>query len=271
MKKTDVLFHETFPPQAEYLSSLIRLAAEPFEGSKEEISEITGIPTGKQKGKVVPHIKYANYMGLVSYSENNKRFTLQLTDLGRLVLENDPFLFENITKQICHYNLSDPERKISLWSSLLHRVPHKLDAPIGIAYAKDKLLQEYGFQVEIGVVKSSYDGGFFDSLDFVDWSDKEICYRHSFITEQNVELYAYTLLQTWESVFPQNNEITIHDIIEVMMWGTAYGFDMDDVIMALDLLEQKRYVQLNRQLYPLTIARLQTSATVLKNLYANMI
>ena len=271
MKKTDVMFHETFPPQAEYLSALIKLGADQFEGTKEEISDITGIPTGKQKGKVIPHIKYAAYMGLLSYSEKNKKFLLQLTDLGRVVLGNDSFLFENITKQICHYNLVDQEKGAYLWSYLLYKVPHNLDEPIGINYAKDKLAQEFGFQIELSAVKSSYVGGLFDALDFVDWDDKDICFRHSYVYEQNIALYAYTLLQLWERLFPDKNEITIDDITETIKWGVQFGFDRDDVIMALDMIAQKRHIQVNRQLFPMTIARLQASNTVLEDLYVDMI
>ena len=243
MKKTDVLFHETFPPQSEYISALIKLGADQYCGTKEEISEITGIPTGKQKGKVVPHIKYAAFMGLLSYSEDNKKYCLQLTELGQKVAVNDLFLFENITKQVCHYNLSDPVNGAYLWSYLLYRVPHTLEESIGINYVKDKLAQEFGFQVELGVVRSSYIGGFFDALDYVDWDDKSIVFRHSFVLEQNTGLYAYTLLNSWEKMFPSKNEITIDDITEVLKWGVSYGFDREDVMMALDMIAQRRYIQ----------------------------
>lgn len=142
---------------------------------------------------------------------------------------------------------------------------------IGINYAKDKLAQEFGFQVELSAVKSSYEGGLFDALDFLDWDDKEICFRHSYVSEQSTELYAFTLLQSWERIFPNRNEITIDDITETIKWGIPFGFDRDDVIMALDIIAQKRHIQVNRQLFPMTIARLQTSSTVLNDLYANMI
>ena len=58
-------FHETFQPEMTYVAKLVKLASENYAGTKFEISECTGIPTGKQKGKVVPHIRYASCMGLI--------------------------------------------------------------------------------------------------------------------------------------------------------------------------------------------------------------
>lgn len=49
-------------------SKIMELAKDNYSGSKEEISEKTGIPTGKTSGKVVPHILYAQYMGLTTYT-----------------------------------------------------------------------------------------------------------------------------------------------------------------------------------------------------------
>lgn len=63
-----VNFHKTFSPQDSYITKILELAKENFIGSKEEISEETGIPTGKTSGKVVPHILYTQYMGLTTHT-----------------------------------------------------------------------------------------------------------------------------------------------------------------------------------------------------------
>ena len=72
--KTQLQFHETFQPQAEYISAVLELACNGYSGTKESISEQTGIPTGKQKGKVVPHLKYAQYMRLLTFTLNQRRW-----------------------------------------------------------------------------------------------------------------------------------------------------------------------------------------------------
>ena len=58
-------FHQTFPPNLEYLSRLLEITDMTDDLTKEEISEITGIPTGKSSGKVEPHVEYGIYMGLL--------------------------------------------------------------------------------------------------------------------------------------------------------------------------------------------------------------
>ena len=117
-----VNFHKTFAPQDSYLSKILELASEQYIGTKEDISEVTGIPTGKTSGKVVPHILYAYYMGLIYYKFERGGYTLSLTPLGKLVRENDKYLFEDITKMICHYSLCDEYTGANIWS-FVYRLP----------------------------------------------------------------------------------------------------------------------------------------------------
>lgn len=52
-----------------YIGRLLRIA-DRRERSVQEISEETGIPTGKFTGKVKPHIEYARYMGLIEKEDS---------------------------------------------------------------------------------------------------------------------------------------------------------------------------------------------------------
>jgi hypothetical protein len=52
INRSQLKFHETFQPELNYISRILGLAAEGYKGSKFDISECTGIPTGNQKGKV---------------------------------------------------------------------------------------------------------------------------------------------------------------------------------------------------------------------------
>ena len=71
IKSSALEFHETFQPELPYIAKILKLASENYSGTKFEISDCTGIPTGKQKGKVEPHIRYARCMGLIDYSIEN--------------------------------------------------------------------------------------------------------------------------------------------------------------------------------------------------------
>ena len=47
----NVFFHETFQPELTYVAKILELAIDMYNGDKFDISERTGIPTGKEKGK----------------------------------------------------------------------------------------------------------------------------------------------------------------------------------------------------------------------------
>ena len=64
MAKNNLNFHQTFPPTADGLSRLTLDCPVGEALTKEQISEKTGIPTGKSNGKVEPYLAYAEYMGL---------------------------------------------------------------------------------------------------------------------------------------------------------------------------------------------------------------
>lgn len=99
-------FHATFAPERTYISKILELAKNNYQGTRDDISELTGIPTGQKKGKVEPHIKYANFMGLIDYSLNNKKYLISLTDLGREVYIQDKYLHEELSIWLCHYGIS---------------------------------------------------------------------------------------------------------------------------------------------------------------------
>ena len=65
LAKTNLNFHQTFKPERQYISGLLS-EIECCNGLDiQEISNQTGIPTGKSSGKVEPTISYAEYMGLI--------------------------------------------------------------------------------------------------------------------------------------------------------------------------------------------------------------
>ena len=71
-------------------------------GDKLQISDATGIPTGKSTGKVEPMIHYARGMGLVAAESERGVWRLRTTALGELVASEDPFLGEALTQWACH-------------------------------------------------------------------------------------------------------------------------------------------------------------------------
>lgn len=63
----NVNFAQTFKPEKQYISAILKLATKNEPMTAKQISLETGIPSGESSGKVVPHIEYAKYMGLIDY------------------------------------------------------------------------------------------------------------------------------------------------------------------------------------------------------------
>lgn len=261
-----VNFHKTFSPQESYITKIMELAKDRYTGSKEEISEETGIPTGKTSGKVVPHILYAQYMGLTAHTLSKGKYTLQLTDLGKLVFENDKYLFEDISRLICHYNMCDEVSGAYLWSFIYSGLPIMLDETISEEAMKKKYSDFFMIKTDIGALRKSYsDDGFFSMLDLLDFSEG-IRINSSYYKDDRLYVYAYALFSSWEKKYFDTQEITADQIIE-MKWNKRFGFDEDEMLFALEQMEGRQLLKLNKQLVPYTIIRNAETSDVLPHLY----
>lgn len=261
-----VNFHKTFPPQDSYITKIVELAKVSYTGSKEEISEETGIPTGKTSGKVVPHILYAQYMGLTTQTLSRGKYTLELTDFGKTVFENDKYLFEDITRLICHYNMCDEDTGAHLWSFLYNRLPIMLDENMSEKAMKKKYNDFFMVKTDLGALRKSYsDDGFFAPLDLLDFSEG-IRINSSYYKDERLYVYAYTLFSSWDRKCPETQEITADQIMDTK-WNKRFGFDEDEMLFALEQMEGKQLLRLNKQLVPYTVIRNADAADVLPHLY----
>ena len=262
-----VNFHKTFAPQDSYLSKILELASAAYSGTKEDISEVTGIPTGKTSGKVVPHILYAAYMGLILYQLDKGSYTLSLTPLGKIVQENDKYLFEDVTKLICHYNLCDEDQGACIWSFVYDHLPVMLDETMSETAVKKKYSDYFGVNVDLTPLKKTYsDDGLLAVLGLIDFTEG-IRLNASFFNDTMQYVYAYALLSSWERSYPEVSELTSEQLSDKLHWGKRFGFDDDETLYALESLEDIGVVKLNKQLVPLSIIKTAEAASVLPHLY----
>ena len=261
-----VNFHKTFAPQDSYLSKIMELASQQYVGTKEEISEITGIPTGKTSGKVVPHILYAYYMGLISYNLEKGCYTLSLTPLGKLVRENDKYLFEDVTKMLCHYNLCDEYIGANIWS-FVYRLPVMLEETMSETAMKRKYNDHFGVNADLTPLKKTYsEDGFLAVLGLLDFAEG-VKIKSLFYNDSMLYVYAYGLLSSWERVFPTEHEITSDQLSLKLYWGKRFGFDDDEILFTLERLEDSGIIKLNKQLVPYTLIKTSEAASLLPHLY----
>lgn len=278
MIKTSALeFHQTFQPEMAYIARILKLAAEEFSGTKFEISDCTGIPTGNQKGKVEPHIRYANCMGLVDFTFQNKIYSLKLTPLGREVYSQDPHLHEKITVWLCHYGMTKKESIAPQWEYLVQSAHPGFGEVLSQKYLFSSAAMWCEVPVEnmskkvFSVVKSSYgEGGCFQPLRFLTWND-DIEFNEQSEKYDMLYVYAYALLDSWERLFPDKREITEIELKEEIGFNKIFGFGEEEFGDVLNLLADEGIISVNRQLFPATIIRTSVLTDAVFQMYSRLL
>ncbi|MBS6022527.1 MAG: hypothetical protein KIB00_00440 [Paeniclostridium sordellii] len=269
-EKISLNFHETFPPTIRYISEIVQLAANNFEGTKETISEETGIPTGEATGKVVPHIKYAKLMGLIENDQpNGSKYSLQLTPLGRLIYLEDRYFMDKISRSLINYFLCDEEDGAPHWSFIFNHFNYILDSEYALSTIEEQAKLYFGKNVKMTVVKSMYtnDYGFEDLRIMSETSNKNILFERGFIQQDAYYVYAYTLLRSWEKYFRDKIELSIDEIEKIIKWNNKFGFDYNTMLEVFDELENMGLIKINKQLSPVTIIKTSSSDEIMGNMY----
>lgn len=267
-------FHETFPPQIIYLAEILKLSSENYCGSKNDISNITGIPTGDSTGKVVPHIRYLSYMGLIQFEMELGKYKLSLTELGKIVFNEDPYIMQDITKLILHYNITRLKEGAPQWSYFFREYPYEYNAKIMFSDIEDQGKKKFAKDIEIGPLKSMYisdDFNIISNLDISKGNRQEVIFNINNPMFEATNLYAYGLLYDWELILPESKEITIDDILNLLKWGKAFGFDYDTMLEVLDEISARGIIKINKQLNPVTIIRNMNSSDLIETLYDDVI
>ena len=266
---TKMNFHSTFKPQLIYVSRLLKLAGQMYSGDERSISDITGIPTGESSGKVVPHLYYAKFMGLIDFVLKDKVYNLSLTNFGKIVLQEDPNIIEDITKVILNYNIADISEGAPHWSYLYRVFNWNYNQEYNIKNIQRDLEEYTGKNnCKMIVVKKSYESECFENLRIINIIDKDtIMFNEVFPRIELYNAYAYTLIKDMEKYYPDLNEITIDEIIDEMKWNKPLGLSFEDALEVLDELSDLGYIKLNKQLTPMTNIRLTTSEELLERIY----
>jgi hypothetical protein len=267
-----LLFHNTFQPQLVYLSKILQLAKKEFQGNKIEISNITGIPTGESTGKVVPHIKYLEYMGLINSILEGGKYKLSLKKLGEVVYDEDRFMMDDITKLLLHYYITHNEIGAPQWSFLFREFPYTYDEKTDLRVVEEKGKIYFGKSLEIGPLKGMYSTGDFSSLDIIQYSrGNEIVIKRCMAKFEAVNIYAYTLIKDWEMYYENQMEISIDLIIKELKWNKGFGFDYETTLEVLDDISDRGYIAINKQLNPITIIKNSESKYIINSLYEDLI
>lgn len=266
-----VNFHQTFKPETQYIASLLELAGTNPSMTIKEISAETGIPNGVSSGKVEPHIQYASFMGLLSYSKKDGTYSLKRTELGQEVYIQDPGLQEKLTLLVCHGMILRVLNGAPVWSASFKEVLPRYHASID----KDLLAKELSNLLDASVTKKTlapffgcYDDSF-SALGLVQENDSSFQVNSIPFEKDFVFLYAYILFEYWDEFFPGQDEISSTELSK-LNFGKTFGWSGVEEYAVLERLNDEGLIRLNRQLMPFTILKLIDKVNLISKLYSEL-
>lgn len=275
--RSQLQFHETFQPEPGYLAKLLAMASENYVGNKYEISEKTGIPTGKQKGKVEPHIKFSAYMGLINYTCEKGVYSLSLSPLGDEIYSQDPFLHEQLSRWLCHYNIVRREKGAPQWSFLANEIHPGFIQSVTSERVMEQFRKQFdgnlSYEEIFGVMRRSYLEGFFKELEYlsIDETNKSLSFHEISVRDELMYVYAYAMMDSWEYILPEKTEITLFELLDSLSFGKIFGLADDTVNELIDDMSGEGIISVNRQLFPTTIIKTTSSNELIAQLYSRLL
>lgn len=269
-------FHESFCPDFEHIAKIIQIADQ-YEGlTKEEISDITGIPTGASSGKVEPHIYYAKFMNLIEFEKERSKYKIKSTTLGRIILNEDPYFLEDISKLICNYFLTSKFYGAIMWNKIIREMPLKYGNEIKESLIIKDLHEEFGIQIKLTAFRSCYNSeksmATLSLINVEEQNDNPIIKLNKNIyNDENIYVYAYTLIRELEKLDNSRKEFTVNEILDNISWGKGFLWDEEVSISVLEKLNDLNIINLNRQLNPITIIVNKNSEDIIDSLYSMLI
>lgn len=254
----NINFHQTFPPTPAYIGRILSIANGESRTPR-EISDLTGIPQGESSGKVVPHLKYAYYMGLIEADVSRPT----LTTLGETVLTEDKSCGEALTQWLMHRSLISAAGA-PMWNYLYRDLLHNNNGSVNKEYLSRQMEMRFG-KCKYTPALTTYNE--FSAIDYISVSTDSVSIRHQSLNRELLYVYAYELLAEWENIYPDHAEITADECYR-MASSTCFGLSEIQWFEAMEQIAGKGICRLNRQLSPFTVIRLAESSAVIPKLYS---
>lgn len=292
-KRYSVNFHATFLPDLVNISRLLEIADNYDYLSKEEIFELTGIPTGESTGKVEPHIKYAQYMALLNFNKKKykyyderegkeksvSKYHLKKTSLGEKVFLEDCYFQEDVSKLICHYFLTSKYYGAKMWFEIFRKLPMYFGNKISGEFLNIEINKVFNLSkdTKLGAFNGTYNNdssiASLNLLTIQEGEDKSsrsstYIFNQQYYKEDFLYVYMYTLLKDLLNIDSTRKEFTTDEIFNDIMWNRAFVWDEDKAMEVLGICEDIGLIKINRQLSPVTIIINTTEDELLNKLYS---
>ena len=280
-------FTQDFLPERQLIARLLVFAAENGSGDKIQISAETGIPTGESSGKVEPMIYYALGMGLIKTGKNSKCWQLELTNLGKVIVEEDPYLSESVTLWLMHIMLcrrsSLNDRIIGVadaWFALFAegslRLGNSFDQDAYLNY----LIERHGTKGYLkglaGLVLRSYiETMCFGSINalLTETLDGQTLYlrQRAPIGYSYYPAYSASLFIIWDELYFDHDQISIDDLFIQSRFLSVLGWDRATAAPWLDWMTDHGLLQFDRQTGSSLALRLQSTERVISRIYSELV
>lgn len=248
-------FHKTFKPERQYINAMLRYAASGKEGDYQAIAAATGIPTGTSSGKVPAILDYCRGMGLIRLAGQDRSSIKKpdLTPFGRIVLLEDPYLKASVSQWIAHLNLCGPLAGADVWYHTFFAGTQAL----GMNFTRAKL--ETHLSVIYGVEKSGLIGPLVGTYEedaalkmcgVLSVIEGMIVRRPAPIGVEHGLAYGAWMLQLMSDHFPKRRQVPITDLDATAGWRTIPGWDVSSLQRALELVERKGMIEVDRHMEP---------------------
>lgn len=265
-------FHETFLPERQYIRQVLAYAAKGLAGDKFAISQETGIPTGKDSGKVNPTLRYATAMGLVTGAEpSNGVCAPKLTPLGRIVNSEDRGLDEPFTQWLLHLNLCRYDGGAELW----FQVFAKGFASLGSTFSETELetftQQHTKKEAKLSPFVGMYtEPGSFAKSKLLTRDGATFRRQAPSIAAYYARGYAYLLITLLHHHFPNEAQVTARDFERKTLFFAAAGWNEAQRQELLDAVAQIGGISVERQLGEAVITKLTAAEVHLAHLYEQL-
>lgn len=234
-------FHKSFVLERDNIKNLLSFVSENPSADRFKIAEETGIGIGKSAsdGKVQPTIQYAVYSGLLSEESAESKNDILLSEVGKIVLENDPKLKSAVTQWVMHYFLCRTENEALVWSFFVHNFLPKHNE-----FEIETLRYELGSEFESlsednikeyrKILASCYtDSNALSKVGLIESYERDKYVRGS-VNYPNHYLAAYILAEIWEAKHPDKSMVDLSILQEPGHFATTMNLNEGDLQNCLD-------------------------------------
>ncbi len=277
MPRLPFSFHQTFIPERVYLTVMLAFAAAEKDGTLPEISAKTGIPMGKSSGKTPAILDYCYGMGLVTLDPRNGAVRApRLTPFGRVVFLEDKFLKQPLTQWLAHFHLCRPDAGAEAWFLAFVKGRKILSDSFSQEQLERFLHDQSGGRLQTSLVgplvRTYNDPAAFLETRLFDVSESASLHRRSApISKDFVRGYAAWLLSLLETHFPDQREVAANDLKSATYWEDIGGWSSAQSDQLLTLIQECRYIDINRHIRPWIITRVCPSVDVWTSIYDDLV